>query len=139
MWWTLSVRRSSVLNLFIQLVSVLVTEGKGSSGYLPLLWILYADLGQTGTRTQVIDSGSFRFVCLHLIAVHPSCITFSLKDEGWFPERQLMTQHKTCDSLSGVNFTVSSDKEPVSVRPRSGDILVVLDNSELPLKVDLVI
>lgn len=32
-----------------------------------------------------------------------------------------------------------SSQSSVSVRPRSGDILVVLDNSELPLKVDLVI
>lgn len=32
-----------LLFVFIQLV----TEGKGSSEYLPLLWILYADLGRT--------------------------------------------------------------------------------------------
>lgn len=66
----------SVWNLFIQLGSVVFTEGEGSSENLPLLWTSCADLGQTATETKTIHAGVVGFICLLVQTCQNSVLVF---------------------------------------------------------------
>lgn len=73
--------------------TVLVTEGKGSSEDLPLLWLLYADLGQTGTETH---TGFVGLVCLGVHTCHKLILVFLNVTFLLFGHFTPLTVHPSC-------------------------------------------
>lgn len=75
MWWTLSVHVSSVWNVFIVYSW---QEGEGSSEHLPLVRLLYADLGQNWHWDPFfIYAGVVGFVRVGVHTCHRSILVFS--------------------------------------------------------------